>query len=123
MGGFTWAESISSALSELRLPDDQRVWVDRLSRRIYSVGIRFGFMDTPDVPAALALCAEQGLVVEAMTTSNFLGRETVIPRVGSAMPYWREAVFATLYRNAGTAADFFGLPPNQVVEMGTRVTL
>ncbi len=110
-------------LSEPRLPDDQRVWVERLSRRFYSVGIRFGFMDTPDVPAALALCGEQGLVVEAMTTSYFLGRETVIPRVGAAMPYWRETVFATLYRNAGTAADFFGLPPNQVVELGTRVEL
>ena len=110
-------------LSVPRLPDDQRVWVERRSRRFYSVGIRFGFMDTPDLPAALALCAEQGLVFEPMTTSYFLGRETVMPRVGSAMPYWREAVFAALYRNAGTAADFYGLPPNQVVELGTRVAL
>ncbi len=106
-----------------RLPDAQRVTIERLNPRFYTVGIHFGFMDTPDVPAALALCAAQGLVMEPMTTSFFLGRETVMPSVGATMPYWREALFATLFRNARTAADFFGLPPNQVVELGTRVVL
>ena len=109
--------------SEPRVPEAQRVVVERLNHRFYRVGIHFGFMDTPDVPAALEWCAEQGLDMEPMTTSYFLGRETVIPRVGAAMPYWREALFAGLCRNAGTAADYFGLPPNQVVELGTRVTL
>jgi KUP system potassium uptake protein len=106
-----------------RLPDVQRVAIERLNPRFSTVGIHFGFMDTPDVPAALALCATQGLVMEPMTTSYFLGRETVMPRVGASMPYWREILFATLYRNARTAADFFALPPNQVVELGTRVVL
>jgi KUP system potassium uptake protein len=109
--------------SEPRVPNAQRVVVEQLSQRFYSVGIHFGFMDTPDVPAALERCAEHGLVMESMTTSYFLGRETVVPCPGAAMPYWREVLFATLYRNARTAADFFGLPPNQVVELGTRVTL
>jgi KUP system potassium uptake protein len=106
-----------------RVLETQRVVVERLNHRFYRVGIHFGFMDVPDVPAALEWCAEQGLILEPMTTSYFLGRETVMPRVGDDMPYWREALFARLYRNAGTAADFFGLPPNQVVELGTRVTL
>jgi KUP system potassium uptake protein len=106
-----------------RIPDAQRVAVARLNQRFYHVGIHFGFMDAPDVPAALEWCAEQGLELDPMTTSYFLGRETVVPRVGDAMPYWREALFARMYSNAGTAADFFGLPPNQVVELGTRVTL
>jgi KUP system potassium uptake protein len=106
-----------------RVLEAQRVVVERLNHRFYRVGIHFGFMDVPDVPAALEWCAEQGLILEPMTTSYFLGRETVMPRVGSEMPYWREALFATLYRNARTAADFFGLPPNQVVELGTRVAL
>ncbi|MBI5898155.1 MAG: potassium transporter Kup [Rhodocyclales bacterium] len=106
-----------------RVPDAQRVAVARLSHRFFHVGIHFGFMDTPDVPAALEWCGEQGLELDPMTTSFFLGRETVVPRVGDAMPYWRESLFARMYRNAGTAADFFGLPPNQVVELGTRVTL
>jgi KUP system potassium uptake protein len=109
--------------SEPRVPDAQRVVVERLNHRFYRVSIHFGFMDAPDVPAALEWCAEQGLDMEAMTTSYFLGRETVIPRVGAEMPYWREALFAALCRNAGTAADYFALPPNQVVELGTRVTL
>ncbi|MCK9382601.1 MAG: potassium transporter Kup [Sulfuritalea sp.] len=106
-----------------RVADAQRVAVTRLNHRFYHVGIHFGFMDAPDVPTALEWCSEQGLDMEPMATSYFLGRETVIPRVGAAMPYWREALFATLCRNAGTAADYFGLPPNQVVELGTRVAL
>jgi KUP system potassium uptake protein len=75
------------------------------------------------VPEALEWCAEQGLDLEPMATSFFLGRETVMPQPGAAMPYWQEKLFATLYRNARTAADFFRLPPNQVVELGTRVIL
>jgi len=106
-----------------RLPDAQRVVIQRLNPRFYTVDIHFGFMDTPDVPAALALCGAQGLFMEPMTISYFLGRETVMPSVGASMPYWREALFAMLFRNARTAADFFGLPPNQVVELGTRVVL
>ncbi len=112
-----------SAQSVPRIPDSQRVAVERLSHRFYRVGIHFGFMEQPDVPAALEWCAEQGLAIEPMATSYFLGRETVVPDAGGTMPYWRESLFATLYRNARTAADFFRLPPNQVVELGTRVSL
>jgi KUP system potassium uptake protein len=106
-----------------RVVEAERVAVERLSPRFFRVRIRLGFMEQPDVPAALALCGAQGLAVEPMTTSYFLGRETVVPEAGGKMSYWRETLFATLYRNARTAADFFHLPPNQVVELGTRVTL
>ena len=106
-----------------RVPEAQRVVVLRLNHRFYCVHIHFGFMDAPDVPAALEWCGEQGLDMEPMTTSFFLARETVVPQIGAAMPYWRKALFSGLCRNARTAADFFGLPPNQVVELGTRVTL
>jgi KUP system potassium uptake protein len=106
-----------------RVPEDQRVMVECLSERFYRVRIQYGFMEQPDVPEALSLCAAQGLVIEPMATSYFLGRETVVPDRGGDMAYWREAIFATLYRNARTAADFFRLPPNQVVELGTRVSL
>jgi KUP system potassium uptake protein len=112
-----------NSLSVPRIADSQRVLVERLSHRFYRVRINFGFLEQPDVPAALEWCAEQGLDIEPMATSYFLGRETVVPEAGGGMPYWREALFATLYRNARTAADFFRLPPNQVVELGTRVTL
>jgi KUP system potassium uptake protein len=106
-----------------RVPAAQRVVVERLTHRFHRVHIHFGFMDAPDVPSALEWCGEQGLDLDPMTTSFFLGRETVVPRVGAEMPYWREALFAGMCRNARTAADFFGLPPNQVVELGTRVAL
>jgi KUP system potassium uptake protein len=106
-----------------RVPADQRVTVERLSERFYRVRIQYGFMEQPDVPEALSRCAAQGLVIEPMATSYFLGRETVVPDRGGEMAYWREVIFSTLYRNARTAADFFRLPPNQVVELGTRVSL
>ncbi|HTY03613.1 MAG TPA: potassium transporter Kup [Rhodocyclaceae bacterium] len=106
-----------------RVPEDQRVRVERLSERFYRVRIQYGFMEQPDVPEAMLRCAAQGLQIEPMATSYFLGRETVVPDRGGDMAYWREAIFAALYRNARTAADFFRLPPNQVVELGTRVSL
>ncbi|MBI5275168.1 MAG: potassium transporter Kup [Burkholderiales bacterium] len=106
-----------------RVDEEQRISVERLSGRFYRIVIGYGFMEQPDVPAALAACAGQGFEFEPMATSYFLGRETVVPDRGGEMPYWREALFATLYRNARTATDFFRLPPNQVVELGTRVSL
>ena len=112
-----------SSLPEPRVADEQRVKVERLSDRFYRVRIHYGFMEQPDVPAALQLCSAHGLRIEAMETSYFLGRETVVPDNGGDMVYWREAIFAAMYRNARTAADFFRLPPNQVVELGTRVSL
>ena len=106
-----------------RVPPAQRVAVDRLSHRFYRVKIHYGFMDEPDVPAELEWCTEQALHLDPMTTSYFLGRETVIPHVGSGMAPWRERLFVTMFRNAGTAADHFKLPPNRVVELGTQVAI
>jgi KUP system potassium uptake protein len=111
------------ALPIPQIEESERVTVERLSERFYRVVIRYGFMEQPDVPTALAACARHGMQFEPMATSYFLGRETVVPDRGGDMPYWREALFATLYRNARTATDFFRLPPNQVVELGTRVSL
>ena len=58
-----------------------------------------------------------------MATSFFLGRETLIPKLGSEMRLWREKLFITMFRNAGSAASFFNIPPNRVVELGTQVVL
>jgi KUP system potassium uptake protein len=58
-----------------------------------------------------------------MDTSFFLGRETVIAKVGGAMPFWQEKLFIALFRNAGSAANFFKLPANRVVELGAQVVL
>jgi KUP system potassium uptake protein len=61
--------------------------------------------------------------IDEMTTSYFLSRETVVPTVGSGMAPWREKLFAGMHRNAAAAADFLNLPPNRVVELGSKVQI
>ena len=106
-----------------RIPAAQHVAVERLTRRFYRVTLHFGFMEAPDVPAALEWCGEQGLELDPMQTSYFLGRAKLLPAPKSDMALWRERLFAAMYRNAGTAADHFRLPPNRVVELGAQVSL
>ncbi|SFM96445.1 KUP system potassium uptake protein [Formivibrio citricus] len=106
------------------IPQDERVRVARMNEQFYQVVVSFGFMDEPNVPAALELCAAQGLELEMMDTSFFLGRETLIPKVGAGlMTRWREKLFVTMFRNAGSASSYFMLPPNRVVELGTQLVL
>jgi len=106
-----------------RVPAAQHAVVERLSTRFFRVSIYYGFMEEQDVPAALEWCGEQGLTFDPMATSYFIGRETVLPHVHKGMPAWRQRLFAAMFRNAGTSADQFGLPPNRVVELGTQVLL
>jgi KUP system potassium uptake protein len=103
--------------------DDQRVLVEKMDDRFYRVKVKFGFMDQPDLPKALELCAAQSLMLDLMDTSFFLGRETLIPKIGSEMAFWREKLFVAMFRNAGSAATYFRLPPNRVVELGSQVVL
>lgn len=105
------------------VPDVDRVEVHRLSNNFSQVVVQYGFKDEPDIPAALALCGEAGLVIEPMDTSFFLGRETLIPKLGSEMAYWRELIFVAMFRNAGSATAFFKIPSNRVVELGSQVVL
>ena len=103
---------------------DARVTVAALGEQFYRVQLVFGFMDEPDVPAALQACAAQGLALEMMDTSFFLGRETLIPQVGKGlMSRWREKLFLAMFRNAGAASSYFKLPPNRVVELGSQLAL
>ena len=106
-----------------RVPNAQQVAVERISSRFYRVALHFGFMDKPDVPAALEWCPEQGLDLDPMQTTYFLGRAKLVPEPKGAMALWRERLFTMMYRNAGTAGDHFHLPPNRVVELGAVVSL
>ncbi len=106
-----------------RVPDIDRVEVHALGGDFWQCRVHYGFMDQPDIPAALAAAGEAGLRCEPMETSYFLGRETLIPRLGSEMAYWRELVFVSLFRNAGSATAFFRIPSNRVVELGAQVVL
>jgi KUP system potassium uptake protein len=102
----------------------ERVTLRSLGRGFWSVTLHFGFMETADVPAALAaMDPDAGLHVPVFETSWFLSRETVVPAPGGGMADWRERLFATMSRNASGASDFFGLPDNAVVELGTRVQI
>jgi len=106
------------------VPPQERVAVQQIGEQFYKVKMVFGFMDEPDVPAALEYCAAQGLELDMMDTSFFLGRETLIPKVGAGlMIRWREKLFVTMFRNAGSAASYFMLPPNRVVELGSQLVL
>lgn len=101
----------------------ERVVVRKLKENFWSVILHYGFKDEPNVPRALELCAEYGLEFSALETSYFIGRETLIPRLGSEMAYWREKLFVAMFRNAGSATAFFQIPSNRVVELGTQVVL
>jgi KUP system potassium uptake protein len=105
------------------VPDVDRVEVHPLKENFWSVVIQYGFMDEPDVPAALAQCGDAGLEFNALETSYFIGRETLIPRLGSEMAFWREKIFIAMFRNAGSATAYFKIPSNRVVELGTQVVL
>lgn len=105
------------------VPDVDRVEVHHLAGNFHQVVVQYGFKDEPDIPAALALCAEAGLAIDMMDTSFFLGRETLIPKLGSEMAYWRSLIFVAMFRNAGSATAFFRIPSNRVVELGSQVVL
>jgi KUP system potassium uptake protein len=103
-------------------PED-RIRVEPLGHECYQVNVYYGFKDERDIPLALALCADQGLEFEMMETSFFIARQTVVSTVGGGMARWREALFATMSRNARDAADYFRVPPNRVIELGTQVEI
>ena len=102
---------------------EERVEVEELGQGFYRITARYGFMDAPDVPEALALVRVPELDLSPARTSFFLGRETLIPSSEPGMAPWREKLFALMSRNARPATAFFGLPPNRVVELGAQIRL
>jgi KUP system potassium uptake protein len=106
------------------IADDERVACEDLGRACWRVRVRYGFMESPDVGLALAMCGPSGLQVEPMEVSYFLSREKVVQGNGEGgMALWRERLFAGMARNAGSITDFFNIPSNRVVELGTRVQI
>jgi KUP system potassium uptake protein len=105
------------------VPMEQRLDIQALGHGFWRVQVNYGFMNTPDVPKALELASAQGLPVPLFETTYFLSRETVVPSPGGGMAHWREKLFATMSQNAGGVVEFFRLPGNAVVELGTRVPI
>jgi len=105
------------------VPDEERVAIKDLGKNFFRVLVHYGFMQQPDIPAALALCTKAGLPFEMMDTTFVLGRETVIPTKLPGMAIWREHMFAWMMRNATSANDFFRIPANRVVELGSQIEI
>ena len=104
---------------------EERVACERLGHGCWRVAVRYGFMNRPDITRALDLCGALGLEFELMETSFFLSRQLIVPTAGGAAPMarWRERMFAAMARNAGNITDYFNIPANRVIELGTRVQI
>ena len=106
-----------------RVRDADRIKIEPVSDDFTKLTIAYGFMESPNLPKALALCRKQGLKFDIMATSFFLGRRSVVPATRSGMPLWQDKLFIFLMKNATQPTDFFNIPPGRVVEMGAQVTV
>jgi KUP system potassium uptake protein len=102
---------------------DKRLQIESLGHDCWQVEINYGFKNDPDVPKALQQLKGRGCELDAMSTSYFLSRDTVVPTLGAGMAPWREKLFAQMHHNASGAADFLNLPNNAVVELGSKIEI
>jgi KUP system potassium uptake protein len=105
------------------VPPGQQFSVRSLGQGIFDVIVRYGFMEDPNVPEALARASEHGLELDEGDVTYFLGRETLIVTKMAGMAMWRERLFVLMARNAVRATTFFRLPPERVVELGVQVEI
>ncbi|PHP67536.1 potassium transporter Kup [Zhengella mangrovi] len=103
------------------VPDDERVAIKRYNDWLFLVTVRYGFMEDPNIPKALATCRDKGLVYNPMETSYFLSRRSLIASRKVGMAVWRDRLFIAMARNAADASSFFRLPTGRVVEIGTQI--
>jgi KUP system potassium uptake protein len=112
-----------SSLDVPEVPSSERVEVQVLDAGFARVRVRCGFMQQPDVPAALAQCSEQGLRIDVGNAMYFVGRETLVIDERSTLVRLRKRLFAFASRNAPPATACFQLPPSRVVELGMQIEL
>jgi KUP system potassium uptake protein len=105
------------------IADTDRVEMTPLGHDCYDLTVKYGFKEDRDIPHALDLCQSQGLTFDLMETSFFISRQTVVPTVGAGMALWREGLFAAMFRNARDAADYYRIPANRVIELGTKLEI
>ncbi len=106
-----------------RVPEDERVKMTVVSPHFSRVALKFGYMESPNVPKALAVARKQGWHFDIMSTSFFLSRRALKPAAHSGMPRWQDRLFIALAKSASDATDFFQIPTGRVVEVGTQVTV
>jgi KUP system potassium uptake protein len=105
------------------VPEEDRLSVEPLGHGVFNMRVHYGFMEDPDVPAALLQATQKGLPLDLEDVTYFLGRETIIVTRQHGMAIWREKLFVLMSRNAGRATAFFRLPPERVVELGVQVEM
>ncbi len=105
------------------VPSEDRIVIRPLGCDFFQFLAYYGFKEDPDVPALLEESGRKGFAFEMMETSFFVSRETLIPTIGPGMAMWRERLFASMSKNAVKASEFFQIPTNRVVELGTQVEL
>jgi KUP system potassium uptake protein len=106
-----------------RIDPAERVRLEQISATFSRVTLRFGFMESPNVPKALAIARKLGWQFDIMSTSFFLSRRALKPAAHSGMPRWQDHLFIALSRTANDATDYFQIPSGRVVEVGTQVTV
>ncbi len=103
------------------VPQEKRLTIEPLSQGFFRAKAYYGFMQTPSADEIAALCTKAGVKAKYMDTTYYLGRERLIPVGPSKMAKWRKRLFAYMARNARSATEFFGIPPNRVVELGAQI--
>ncbi len=111
------------ALDVPRISDDERVRIEPIVEGFWKVELRYGYMESPNVPKGLAILRKQGLKFDIMSTSFFLSRRAIRPSATSGMPMWQDRLFISMARSATDATSYFQIPTGRVVEVGTQVTV
>jgi KUP system potassium uptake protein len=106
-----------------RVPQEERVRIEPVGQTFSRVTLRFGYMERPNVPNALAIARKLGWQFDIMSTSFFVSRRKLRPAARSGMPRWQDRLFISLARAANDATDYFQIPTGRVVEVGTQVTI
>lgn len=106
-----------------RVPEEDRVTISQSSPKFSRVTLRYGYMETPNIPKALAIARKLGWTFDIMSTSFFLSRRAIKPAAQSGMPLWQDRLFIGLAKSSSDASDFFQIPTGRVVEIGTQVTV
>jgi KUP system potassium uptake protein len=106
-----------------RVEHEKRVRIEQVGSTFMRVMLRFGYMETPNIPRALAIARKLGWQFDIMSTSFFLSRRALRPAPHSGMPRWQDRLFIWLARSANDATDYFQIPTDRVVEVGTQVTV
>ncbi|MEH2516718.1 KUP system potassium uptake protein [Bradyrhizobium sp. AZCC 1610] len=106
-----------------RVDPSERVKMETISEKFSTVRLRFGFMESPNVPKALVIARKLGWQFDIMATSFFVSRRSLKPSAQSGMPLWQDHLFIAMSRSANDATDYFEIPTGRVVEVGTQVTI